>query len=301
MPTAPGCGVCDTLIVAATAIGHGEDMAIAKVNGINIWHEETGAGEAVVQLHGSGFGHLNFVTATPLISQHFRVIDFDLRGYGQSDRPIQHYDMEVWADDTAGLMDALSIPRAHIHGTSMGANVAQQFAAKYPEKVDRLVLNCGAAKLDAAGILTRRNLVDVAKAKGCGSRTLAELIAVQALSRRFLDSEPGQGAVDAIQEILGKTNDVEVFTRACQAVIDMDLRPLLAKIGAPTLVIGGDQDIMTPWETAPSGAGQAYLAQHIKGAVKYVIEGSGHSTLVDATEENCRVVIAFLKGEDVGT
>jgi pimeloyl-ACP methyl ester carboxylesterase len=54
---------------------------------------------------------------------------------------------------------------------------------------------------------------------------------------------------------------------------------------------------MTPWQQAESGAGQEYLAQHIKGARKYVIKGSGHSTLFDGTEENCRVVAAFLKGE----
>ena len=56
---------------------------------------------------------------------------------------------------------------------------------------------------------------------------------------------------------------------------------------------------MTPWEAGPSGAGQEFIAQHIKGAQKYVIKGSGHSTLVEATEENCRVVIDFLKGKDV--
>jgi pimeloyl-ACP methyl ester carboxylesterase len=275
-------------------------MTHAEVNGIKIWHKETGAGEPVMQIHGSGFGHLNFATATPILSQHFRVIDFDLRGYGQSDQPIQHYDMEVWADDTAGLMDALSIPKAHIHGTSMGANVAQQFAAKYPDRVDRLVLNCGAAKLDRAGVLTRRSLIDVAETMGCGSRTLAELIAFQALSRNYLGGERGAAAVDGIQDILEKANRKEVFKRATQAVIDMDLRPLLARISAPTLVIGGDQDIMTPWEPGPDGAGQAYMAEHIEGAQTYVIKGAGHSTLVEATEENCRVVIDFFKGKDVG-
>jgi pimeloyl-ACP methyl ester carboxylesterase len=274
-------------------------MAIAHVNGINIWYEENGAGDPVIQLHGSGFGHQNFAAATPRLAKHFRVIDFDLRGYGQSDQPIQHYDMEVWADDTAGLMDALSIAKAHIHGTSMGANIAQQFAAKYSDRVDRLILNCGAAKLDAAGILVRKNLIDIAETMGCGSRTLAEMIAFQALSRRFLDSEQGQGAVDAIQDILDRSNRVEIFKRACGAVIDMDLRPLLDKIVAPTLVIGGDQDIMTPWQPGPSGAGQEYLVRHIKGATKYVIKGAGHSTLVDAPEENCRVVIDFLMGKDV--
>ena len=133
-------------------------MAIAHVNGINIWYEENGAGDPVIQLHGSGFGHQNFAAATPRLAKHFRVIDFDLRGYGQSDQPIQHYDMEVWADDTAGLMDALSIAKAHIHGTSMGANIAQQFAAKYSDRVDRLILNCGAAKLDAASFHSSRTM-----------------------------------------------------------------------------------------------------------------------------------------------
>ena len=209
--------------------------------------------------------------------------------------------MEVWADDTAGLMDALSLDKAHIHGTSMGAMVAQQFAAKYPDKVDRLVLNCGAAKLDRAGVLTFRTWIDIAETMGCGSRTLAELIAVQALSRNFLDGEYGEGAIDMCQDILEKSNRKEVFQRACQAMIDMDLRPLLKNIVAPTLVIGGDQDIMTPWEVGPSGAGQGYMAQNIEGARKYVVKGSNHSTLFDGTEENCRVVIDFFHGKEVGS
>jgi pimeloyl-ACP methyl ester carboxylesterase len=100
-----------------------------------------------------------------------------------------------------------------------------------------------------------------------------------------------------IQEILQNSNRTDVFKLACQAMIDMDLRPMLPKITAPTLVIGGNEDIMTPWQQAESGAGQEYLAQHIKGAKKYVIKGSGHSTLFDGTEENCRVVAAFLKEE----
>ena len=79
-----------------------------------------------------------------------------------------------------------------------------------------------------------------------------------------------------IQEILQNSNRVDVFKLACQAMIDMDLRPMLPEMTAPTLVIGGDEDIMTPWQQAESGAGQEYLAQHIKGAKKHVIKGSGH-------------------------
>jgi pimeloyl-ACP methyl ester carboxylesterase len=109
-------------------------MPEAMVNGVRIWYQETGAGDPVVQIHGAGFGHFNFATATPILSKSFRCIDFDMRGYGQSERPFQRYDMEVWADDVAGLIDHLGLRSAHIHGTSMGGMVAQQFAAKYPER-----------------------------------------------------------------------------------------------------------------------------------------------------------------------
>jgi pimeloyl-ACP methyl ester carboxylesterase len=194
-------------------------------------------------------------------------------------------------------MDHLDVRAAHIHGTSMGGMVAQQFAAKYPQRTLRLVINCSAAKLDYAGVLTFRGWIDIAERFGMGSRTLAELIALQALSRGFLDTAEGRRAVDMIQEILQNSNRVDVFKLACQAMIDMDLRPLLPKITAPTLIVGGDEDTMTPWQQASSGAGQDYLAQHISGAKKHVIKGSSHSTLFDGTEENCRVVAAFLKGE----
>ena len=272
-------------------------MPEAMVNGVRIWYQETGEGDPVLQIHGAGFGHFNFATATPILSKSYRCIDFDMRGYGLSERPFQRYSMEVWADDVAGLMNHLGLRSAHIHGTSMGGMVAQQFAAKYPERTQRLIINCSAAKLDYAGILTFRGWIDIAERFGMGSRTLAELIALQALSRRFLDTSEGRGAVDMIQKILQDSNRVDIFKLACQAMIDMDLRPLLPKITAPTLIIGGDEDMMTPWEQAASGAGQDYLAQHISGAKKHVIKGSSHSTLFDGTEENCRVALAFLKGE----
>ena len=86
-------------------------MPDARINGVRIWYKETGEGDPVIQIHGAGFGHFNFATATPILSRTFRCIDFDMRGYGQSERPFQQYDMEVWADDVAGLMDHLGLAR----------------------------------------------------------------------------------------------------------------------------------------------------------------------------------------------
>ena len=129
-------------------------MAFMEVNGAKLWYEVTGEGEPVVHIHGAGFGHYNFATATPIESQHFQCVDYDQRGYGESDKPIQKYDMEIWADDLAGVMDNLGLETAHVHGTSMGGMVAQVFGSKYAHRTRRLIINCSAAKLDYAGRMT---------------------------------------------------------------------------------------------------------------------------------------------------
>jgi 3-oxoadipate enol-lactonase len=265
------------------------------VNGVSLWHRISGDGEPVVQIHGAGFGHFNFDPATPVLSQQFRVIDFDMRGYGQSDKPLQHYDMEVWADDVAGLMDALGIGRAHIHGTSMGGMIAIVVAGKYPERTQSVVINCAAAKLGSSGRLIFKNWIDIARLDpaGPGSRVLAELITWQALSKRFLDENDDVELADTIQTILRDSNRVEVFTAACEAMRDMDLRPWLPRITSPALVLGGDEDLMTPWDQGPDGAGQQAIADGIPSAEVHVVEGANHSTVFDSTEEHNRVVIDF--------
>jgi len=220
-----------------------------------------------------------------------------MRGYGQSDRPRQHYDMEVWADDLAGLMEALEVERAHVHGTSMGGAIAIVFAGKYPERTASVVINCAAAKLGRAGRLVFRNWMDIARLdpEGPGSRTLAELIAWEAFSKAFLERENAAAAIDNTQRILRESNDLEVFTAACQALCDMDVSGWLPKITAPALVLGGDEDVMTPWDQGPGGAGQEAIYRGIAGAEKHVIRGSGHSTIFDNAEEHNRVVADFFR------
>ena len=214
----------------------------AHVNGVELWYDINGEGEPVVQIHGAGFGHFNFGPATPELAKHFKVIDYDLRGYGKSDQPVQHYDMEVWADDVPALMDALDIEWAHIHGTSMGGMVAIVVAGKYPDRTTSVVINCAAAKLGMAGRLIFKNWIDIVRMDpdGPGSRILAELIAWQGLSKSFLETPEGVGAIETIQQILRDSNRIEVFTAACQAMCDMELTGWLPKITSPALVIGGD-------------------------------------------------------------
>jgi len=274
-------------------------MCFAMIDGARLWYEQTGGGEAVVQIHGGGLGHANFALATPILASSFGVIDYDQRGYGQSDRPRQHYDMDVWADDVAGLLDALGLDRAHIHGTSTGGMVAMTFAARYPDRVARLVINCAVAKFDFVGRLHYEIAIDLIEKLGVDSRTYAGFVALRALSSDFLDRGDGEATIERIRAALVASTSPHVYLAACRAMIAMDLRSCLGRISAPTLVIGGEHDRMTPWHTGPSGCGMAEIARRIPGAQTHVIEGAGHTTLFDAVVEHCRVVTNFL-GESRG-
>src|SRR5439155_17357391 len=127
--------------------------------------------------------------------------------------------------------------------------------------------------------------------EGPGSRILAELIAWQALSKRFLETPEGAAAIDTIQQILRDSNSLEVFTAACQAMCDMDIRSWLPKITSPALVLGGDEDLMTPCDQGPDGAGQEAIYHGIRNAEKHVARGSNHPTIFDTTDEHYRVAI----------
>ena len=86
-----------------------------------------------------------------------------------------------------------------------------------------------------------------------------------------------------------------MFTAACQAMCDMDLTPWLGRITSPALVLGGDEDVMTPWDQGPGGAGQDAIYEGIPNAEKHVIAGSNHSTIFDNTEEHNSVVTQFFQ------
>lgn len=268
---------------------------MTNIGDAELWTEITGQGEPVLQIHGSGFGHYNFAPLSPLLAEHFQVIDYDQRGYGESSHPEQEYSIEAWADDAAALLDALGIERAHVHGTSMGGMVAQAFAGKYPDRTQSVVINCSASKLGRNGRLVFQNWIDIVEMDpaGPGSRILAELISWQALSPAYMESPEGADAVDQVQQILRDANTLQPFVAACRAMQQMDLRPWVRKITAAALVLGGDIDLMTPWDQGPNGAGQQWIADNLQNGTTHVIKGGGHSTPFDSTQEHAQVVIDF--------
>ena len=183
--------------------------------GMNIvlQHIEQGSGEPLILLHGNGEDAGYFVHQMEPFSRHFRVIAVDTRGHGQTPRGEAPFTIRQFAEDLRFFMDTQGIVKASILGFSDGGNIAMVFALKYPERVDRLILN--GANLDASGV---KGSVQIPIEIGYRMASL--------FARRSPEARKKS-------ELLGLM------------VNDPDVRPdELGRIQAPTLVIAGDRDMI---------------------------------------------------------
>lgn len=115
-------------------------MPSVQVGDIGMYYELHGDGPPVVFIGGLGAELTLFAAVTERLARSFRVLAFDNRGAGRSDKPDVPYSIPMMATDTLRLMDALGIARAHVIGVSMGGRIAIDLAAAHPERVERLVL-----------------------------------------------------------------------------------------------------------------------------------------------------------------
>ena len=119
--------------------------------GIRLYYELTGPEDApvVLQFGGGLFGRHNFgLVNDGFREKGFRLLAFDARGYGASGHPREQYTIEGWAEDGAGLLDAVGLDRVFVHGTSMGGMIAIAFTAKYSDRVIAACADVAFAKPD---------------------------------------------------------------------------------------------------------------------------------------------------------
>jgi pimeloyl-ACP methyl ester carboxylesterase len=110
------------------------------INGIRMCYQIHGDGYPVVLIHGFGSKKESFMAQIPVLSQEFKLISFDNRGSGKSERPDVPYTMEMFVDDIVGLLDYLEIKKVHLIGLSLGGMIGLNFVLKNPNRVNKLVL-----------------------------------------------------------------------------------------------------------------------------------------------------------------
>jgi pimeloyl-ACP methyl ester carboxylesterase len=271
----------------------GGGMSIVDLpGGGTIWYRRTGAGKPLLHIHGSAFGHKNFEKLTPFMEPHVEVIDFDLPGYGES--------RGTPADSIAGIAQQVhdfltGIGETHIdiHGTSFGAMIALALAATHPGMVDRLVLSCFLARYDNAARMMRGTWKRAARESGMAA--VADLTSVAGFARGFYDRPGAQDQLEAMRRAFSATTP-EAFIAGTEAIERADLSAYAQHVRAPTLLLAGAEDNMTPFAPAPSGVGFSTVKDMIAGAALEILPDCGHYLVIEQPELAAGHIIGFLRG-----
>jgi 3-oxoadipate enol-lactonase len=264
---------------------------ITLPGGETIWYKITGSGAPLLHLHGSAFGHRNFARLTPLMAEHFETIDIDLPGYGESTGSPRPGGMEGFADLVHEFIVASGYGKVHVHGTSFGAMIALTLAARHPEVIDRLVLSCFLARYDLAARMMRRTWKRAAIDSGMTAVT--DLTSVAGFAREFYERADAKAQFDEMYAAFGATTPA-AFIAGTETIERTDLEPLLTRVSAPTLLLAGAEDNMTPFNPAPSGCGFATIETVLPDCELHVLRGCGHYLVLEQPESATDKIVPFL-------
>ena len=266
-------------------------MPYAISDGTRVYWEESGAGAPLLLIMGLGYSHEMWHRTRPVVSAHYRTILFDNRGVGKSDVPQGAYSIAQMADDTAAVLDAAGVANAHVFGLSMGGMIAQEFALKYPERVNRLVLGCTACG-GRNSIPAAQNVLDVVMARA--GMTPEE--GAEAMVPYIYDNSTPRERIEEDLAIRRRCYPTAAgYMGQVQAILAWTSFDRLAGIRAPTLIIHGDTDQLVPPGNAP------ILAEAIAGSGLAMLPHASHLFVTDQPDASHRAVLTFLSGERSAT
>lgn len=257
---------------------------IALVDDTEIAYDDVGSGLPVVFLHAFPLNRTMWDPQVSALVAESRCIAIDLRGLGES-KGREPYTMDRYADDVAGVLDTLGIEQAVLVGCSMGGYVAFAFWRRHRARVRALVLADTRATADDVETAERRRaLIEVAEEQG--STGVANLQIAGLVGKTTRDKRPD--VFDAMHRMMAQA-PVEGVIGGLEALIARpDSTPTCATIDVPTLVIVGDEDVLTP----PKEARQ--LASAIRGSRIEVLRGAGHLANVERPASFNTVMSEFL-------
>ena len=263
-------------------------MQRALINGIQLAYEIRGTGDPLVMIHGAQGDQTMFNGLASAYASHFRVLTFDQRGSGLSDKPDTDYSIAMLADDTAALMNHTGCAPAHVIGVSMGGMIAQEFALRHPRKIRSLVLGCttpgGANAVRMGGDALASAYSTEAMSPEKRGRALAEA----AFTKGYIERHP-ELIPTMIEARRQRPIDPVALAHRMRAAMTHDTFDRLPQISCPTLVITGKDDLLISSENS------RLLAQRIHGAHLIVLEPAGHCFWLEQADEAAAAILRFLK------
>lgn len=257
---------------------------ITWCNGIEIGFDDTGTGDPLVLLHGFPHNRRLWASQVGALLDRARCIVPDLRGFGESSvKP--PFSMDQYADDVVALLDHLRIERAIVGGLSMGGYVTFAIWRRHRERVRALALidtKAGADSPDA--VQKRRDMIALARERGSagvadalitgmvGRSTRAKCPEVADSMHSMLESAPVDGIVGALEALLARPDSTQT----------------LSTIDVPTLIVVGDEDVLTPPAESRS------MHEAIGGSRLEIIAGAGHVSNVERPAAMNHVLSEFI-------
>jgi len=264
-------------------------MPFLKTDTIKLYYEEHGQGEPLVLIAGLASHSKSWMNFLRPAAEKYRTIVFDNRGVGQSEVPNPPYSIEDMANDSLRLMDHLGIEKAHILGHSMGAFIGMNLAARKPERVQKLILECNSLKLSDRNTWLFENLYHLLD-NGLGMREFTEQLLFWLLKpERFENSGFMDALIEyAIQDPFPQTK--QGFRGQIDALINYQMDNRIQNITCETLIVRGSHDILNTREESIKLYDSLKCKKHM-----CVVENSGHSIHVENPAASTKAVLDFLK------
>ena len=264
-------------------------MPVARNGNVELNYEVHGDGEPLLLLQGLGYGIWGWWKQIGDLSRDHRLIVFDNRGVGGSSKVTEPYTVDDMADDAAAVLDAAGADSAYVAGISLGGLIAQSLAARYPDKVRRLVListTHGGPEAVPVPPETAAIMLDPGE----------DLTPEQKIRRNMPPAfRPGwvEAHPDEFDEIValrvGNIPPWDAYVAQATAGGTADTTGLIGKIGAPTLIVHGTEDRVVPFGNAE------LLASKIAGAKVEVLSGAGHVVMIEEPDRLHGLIRGFCR------
>ncbi|HEX6007324.1 MAG TPA: alpha/beta fold hydrolase [Burkholderiales bacterium] len=262
-------------------------MAKVAVSDGEIEYQDQGRGHPLIFVSGLGGVGRYWEPQLSAFSTRYRVVTYDQRGTGGSDRKQRTFSVDGMTSDLVGLMDALGIEKAHIVGLSTGGAIGQTLAVEHPQRLARLVAVSTWTHCDP----WFRRLFEARRVmyRQAGSELHAMFHPLWLYPPDYVNTHDAEIDEERSKAVAGAP-PVEVSIGRIDAIMAFDRRKDLARITAPTLIVAADNDYITPPYHAEA------LGRAISGSKLAIMKGGGHSVSKTRPEEFNRLVLDFLAG-----
>jgi len=261
-------------------------MKRLKVNEIELAVEDRGAGLPVVLTHGFPLDHTMWAPQIERLSQSYRVIACDLRGFGQSEVTEGTVAMEQFADDSVAMLEALKIDDSVIFcGLSMGGYIATEFWRKYPDRLKGLIL-CGTRSSNDSPEIARARMEMADRVTREGTEVIVDGMIPKLFSKASEEEQPK--IVQSLRNVMLSTDRRGVAAAARGMAQRADATPHLGDINCKSLVVVGQHDVISP------PAEMKEIADAIPDSMFVEISGAGHMSPIEKPAQVNAAIERFL-------